>query len=438
MSLGQARQNVSKWDLAQWKLVIAALKDEDWLPEAKKRVGIIGGFAGMNLSMMVGAIASMAMVRLTNRRQKTVANRRSQDARDELARINEAFTKKVTKKAVSKQYDATIDKLQQEWQDKADKAEKLGKKTPARVLPGADLSDRLWVDGDKLIADIQTRMFNAMTECRDFEDLADLVKPHVSDQQFNPNSSVADRVKQEDYVTERLLRTELARMKDSINTASFIANGIKWVNIVTEPGACAKCAIIAAAGPYPINTAPLLPDETHPNCRCGKVPALNKDDAPYLPDDAIVASGAITGKWNDENDSDYVKRDAIANRMYDEIRNAKPAYLERSIVRSSGLDEDTVRLAINHVFNDNHELLDKFGDKRILRKFDVDYDMALSFQRLRVNKAIKPDIILLKHEAAEARLMQKRGIYYEKAHAIINKEFDYATELTKWKEEHDK
>ncbi|CCK84416.1 Putative uncharacterized protein [Lactobacillus equicursoris 66c] len=48
----------------------------------------------------------------------------------------------------------------------------------------------------------------------------------------------------------------------------------------------------------------------------------------------------------------------------------------------------------------------------------------------------KHDIIMLKHEALEARYMDEMGMCYAEAHRLANeKKYNYAAELEKWKED---
>lgn len=261
----------------QWQTVVDALKDEDWLPEAKQRATVIGNFAGMNLGMMIGAVGAMAILRQQNKKQKLVQARRDSAMTDDITYVNKHMDKPVAKKDVQKAYNRSIIVLGKRWADDAKTAQKASKPIPERVLPGADLSKRLWSDSDKLIADVQTSMFDTMTHSHSVDDLHDLVNQHRNTGSREA-ATVGDKTQANNYTTERLLRTELARMTDAVNTASYISNDIGWVNIVTEPGVCAKCADIAMSGPYEIDQAPLLPDDTHPNCRCVKVPAMGADD----------------------------------------------------------------------------------------------------------------------------------------------------------------
>ncbi len=435
-----AQQKVSKWDLEQWQAVVDELKDEDWLPEAKTRANVIGTFAGMSLGMMVGAIGAMAILRLQNRKQQLVQAKRDEEQRSSLDLVNKNMAKPTTKKAVQKAYDAEIAKAQENWEQKAKAAQKAGKQPPERILPGAELSDRLWSDSDKLLADVQTSMFDTMTRSHTVSDLSKLVDAHRKASSREP-ATIGDKAQANNYVTERLLRTELARMTDSVNTASYISNGIGWVNIVTEPGVCSLCAPLASGGPYKIDSAPLLPDDTHPNCRCVKVPAMGPADSPDLTDDTIKASGAVTGRYNDTNDPHLDKRDEIATTMYDEFKKARRSNLVSKISLNTSVDTETVASALTHVFDSKYSLYSPTayisgGPSHVIKHFDPDYDMALSIQRLRIGKAISPDIIMLKHEALEAKLMDEKGMKYDDAHAEANKSFNYVAALIKWKEAH--
>ncbi len=73
----------------------------------------------------------------------------------------------------------------------------------------------------------------------------------------------------------------------------------------------------------------------------------------------------------------------------------------------------------NHVFISEHELLT--GRKR----FDPSYEMAQSWQRLINGDFKEQDIVLLKHEYAELRFMEK-GYSQNEAHILASKKYNYA------------
>lgn len=87
-------------------------------------------------------------------------------------------------------------------------------------------------------------------------------------------SAIRDTVTNQRFVTERLARTESARVAYGVQLESIKANGFKWVEWFAEPSACATCARIARVdngegpGIYPVKKVPKIPADTHPNCRC--------------------------------------------------------------------------------------------------------------------------------------------------------------------------
>jgi hypothetical protein len=67
-------------------------------------------------------------------------------------------------------------------------------------------------------------------------------------------------------------------------------------------------------------------------------------------------------------------------------------------------------------------------------KFDPDYNMAVSWQRLADGSNIQEeDLTLLNHENREMSLM-KQGFDYDAAHIKASEEYDYAAQI-KRKEE---
>ena len=68
------------------------------------------------------------------------------------------------------------------------------------------------------------------------------------------------------------------------------------------------------------------------------------------------------------------------------------------------------------------------------RRFDPDYFIARSWQRLRDGKGIQPhDLTLLRHESYEYTMMQA-GIDYGEAHRLAEKRHNYGKELCEWME----
>ena len=86
--------------------------------------------------------------------------------------------------------------------------------------------------------------------------------------------AVRSTMENQRYATERLVRTESARVAYDVQRESIEANGFKWVEWFAEPSACTVCARLARVdngegpGIYPLKKVPKIPQDTHPNCRC--------------------------------------------------------------------------------------------------------------------------------------------------------------------------
>ena len=181
----------------------------------------------------------------------------------------------------------------------------------------------------------------------------------------------------------------------------------------------------------------------HPRCRCFVNPAVEdwgewarkrrEERRQAAVSEETVArrfgasTGACAGALNDKNDPYQKRRDTHAINYYEEVRNRNPEIEISAVSRNSGVDRDTVRIAYQHIFVDEHEL------DGVRRRFDPSYDMAQSWQRLRSGKGVqKHDRTLLMHEAIEARLMAD-GMSYESAHAeACRKGYNYQKELDEW------
>jgi hypothetical protein len=134
----------------------------------------------------------------------------------------------------------------------------------------------------------------------------------------------------------------------------------------------------------------------------------------------IGASGAIPR-------NNLKEMDKHAALYYEEIRK-RSGDIE-SIAKNTGFSIDDVEIVKNHVFFNQYNL-----DGKKLKRFDPDYDMAVSWQRLIEGINIKEmDIVLLHHELMEYNFMNK-GMNYDEAHRIAEKTYNYkkyADELDK-------
>lgn len=132
-----------------------------------------------------------------------------------------------------------------------------------KQINGATFSQRIWANQDALKAQLDTVITNGILTGKN---------PRVVARQLR--DKVKTTVKNHSYVTERIARTESARVQYSAQIESIKKNGYQFVQWIAEPRACDECRKIATQdngfgdGIYRINKVPKIPDDTHPNCRC--------------------------------------------------------------------------------------------------------------------------------------------------------------------------
>lgn len=265
----------------------------------------------------------------------------------------------------------------------------------------------------------------------------------------NPTTMVS-QLRKEFNVTvseaKRLAVTEGARVATEGQKQAYIANGYDEYEFIAEPSACRDCAkldgkIFKVKDMEPgENAAPM-----HPWCHCStgayvddkaggstldeyelwNSNTLEKDKEKAY-NQGMKNSGAIYGAWNAKNDPDEIHRKKHAEQYYESVRNRSTEREVARIAKHTGFAERDVQAIYDHVFENYYEL--EGGSKR----FDPDYDMAQSWDRLFSGKDIqKHDITLLHHELMESKLMAE-GMNYDTAHKITQKKYDYLSELIKW------
>ena len=143
----------------------------------------------------------------------------------------------------------------------------------------------------------------------------------------------------------------------------------------------------------------------------------------------IINAGAM-GAYNEKNDPDGSKSDAHASRYYESVRNSRKAPVVNAISKNTGIDSEKVSKMFDHLFINEYDL-----DRGHVR-FDADYYIAESVQRLRDGKNIQAhDLLLVHHEAMEYDLMNKEGLGYDEAHERTNRVYNYQTALKQWLKE---
>ena len=128
-------------------------------------------------------------------------------------------------------------------------------------IGGADFSDRVWAHIDQLKAGLDGVIASELIGGKNPRDVAEKL-----------NQYVASSFKNADYASERIARTETARIQYVAAVNAIKSYGYEYARWYAEPVACKICAGIAdyddsyGRGVYPLKDLPDVPQ--HPNCRC--------------------------------------------------------------------------------------------------------------------------------------------------------------------------
>ncbi|MBR1422934.1 MAG: hypothetical protein IJ571_05785 [Ruminococcus sp.] len=146
--------------------------------------------------------------------------------------------------------------------------------------------------------------------------------------------------------------------------------------------------------------------------------ARAKNPVDISAESGIINTGAISGALNP-----YEKKaENHAIQYYESVRHMKTD--TKRISTATGISQDKIDKIKNHVFIDEHDLSD--GKHRFAPSYDMaHYDMAQSWQRLINGSFEEKDIVLLKHEYAELRYMEK-GLSQDEAHIKASRKYNYA------------
>ena len=124
-----------------------------------------------------------------------------------------------------------------------------------------NFSQRIWTNMDVLQAKLSQTIMAGITTGQSYDEMARRLKIQVSKDVQNVT-----------YATQRIARTEAARVQTEITMNSLKRNGYDFCKWYKEPSACHDCALIGnqdngwGKGIYKVKDVPTIP--VHPNCRC--------------------------------------------------------------------------------------------------------------------------------------------------------------------------
>ena len=155
---------------------------------------------------------------------------------------------------------------------KAKKIEQPDYEFTANDDPRVPWLDRIWLDHDQIMNRVDNDINDMLKQGMRAEDIADKLFPENAESMRQDN--IPKVLRHASVSAKRLARTEAATREDELAEDSFKSQKVKYYDWVTEPGACKKCLAIEAAGPYKFGDpdSPRPPVDSHPNCRCRRVP----------------------------------------------------------------------------------------------------------------------------------------------------------------------
>lgn len=184
----------------------------------------------------------------------------------------------------------------------------------------------------------------------------------------------------------------------------FDASSEMWANIMSaEVNGGAELEYIKKYLPNSYNAMRKIVDNAK----------FSGDTVAKLTESDIIKTKKISGALNPLSS----KADEHATRYYESVRHMKTD--TEKISKSTGISKDKLDKIKNHVFIAEHNLIDG------VRRFDPDYEMAQSWQRLIDGNINEQDMVLLKHEYAELRYMEK-GLTQNEAHIKASHRYDFA------------
>lgn len=252
------------------------------------------------------------------------------------------------------------------------------------------------------------------------------------------------------YHSERLMRTELARVQIDAQKKSFEENGFEHYEFIANANCCDSCQRLNGKH---FEVKKMTPGENaaplHPNCRCSVAAWEDSEDYDAWLD--YLSKGGTTEEWNrlQKAEKSVAKKfnsgiiesgaritnlfskeaDDFAEMYYKEIRSFSTD--SKRIAENLGKSEEDIKKVKAYLFEDK-SLFDSYVGQ--WRRFDPDCAIAQSWQRLMIGKDIKPhDKTLIEHELLEMKIKKENPqIEHLKAHEIATRKYNYQKEAEEY------
>lgn len=222
---------------------------DDLKTQIKERTDVLKATSMINQKEYLKSILGLIAVKLGATLATKVGKKLFQDASDEIKRQNTLNSKYSA--------DEKHEKIKPSvWNSKEIK-ELIYANTEKQ-----NFSSSLWADIDTLKATIDSVISRGVAKGTSNQEMAKYLQKQLRDNIANKK-----------YLTERLARTESAKVEFQIQHATAKKQGFDYVKWHAEPNACPRCLSISVSSPtkygegiYNIDDVPEIPQ--HPNCRC--------------------------------------------------------------------------------------------------------------------------------------------------------------------------
>lgn len=156
----------------------------------------------------------------------------------------------------------------------------------------ATFSDRLWMYHDQMKADLSKLLQSGMIQGKNSRQLAKDLRKYYYGPEYLKNGK-----KGAVYNTERLMRTELARVQTEAQRQSFERNGFTEYTFIALADCCDICAEINGKH---FKVKDMMPGENappmHPHCRCSTAAYEDSDEYEDWLD--FLSKGGTTEEYN--------------------------------------------------------------------------------------------------------------------------------------------
>ena len=266
-----------------------------------------------------------------------------------------------------------------------------------------NFSQRLWANQDALKARLDTVLTNGLVQG---------IGPREMARDFR--TLITNEVQKATYVTERLARTESARVQFKAQMDSFRASkgDFQYVQWHAEPGACKLCQGYAShtevdgeRGTWRIKDVPSIP--AHPNCRCSISAYYSQDEldnaiAEYRPqmEQLIDRASAEQGVANVNAKSESDGIDVHVNDAMEKVLGKE--------------DSDEIERRLKQAPERMQKMWAKYQDRFEIERYDQGAGPHYSPRTKKVT--LTPDSV---HAANNSSYLGKYDVvYHEFGHAI--------------------